>query len=372
MDKHDNTNYMTSLFNTRNLFLGLFTVLICTACFRAKPLNPEIEGPKWQRVESINLEDPIQNLIGTPFEVYAITENHFARISRQDTLLELRPFQDSDGAIARPILDDNFFVRYTLDTGKDVIEFHATRNPGVQHRIVADDLKNATDNKVEIDREARLNGAFNDTETQFVLLTIVNFHYVAFYFDIEPNINYNQILSLTPTHRIDLMDVEEGEDQLQVVRFINGNYYVGTKNGAYRLTPDGNAERPQNIGDLGRWIVDFFKKDNRIIATGFNSFDQHTSLDNGLSWVRLNEESELQEIEMVGDSVFSQRALGFPWGLVSDDLLDVDEIFYSDEIDTGEGSNNSFYGIGYSNGKFYINYEKEIFYIESISPVEEE
>ena len=372
MNKLDNTNYMTTLFNTRNLFFGLLIVLVCTACFRAKPLNPITEGPKWQRVESVRLEDPIQNLIGTPFEVYAITENHFARISRQDTLLELRPFQDSDGAIARPVLDDNFFVRYTLDTGKDVIEFHSTRNPGIQHRIIADDLKNPTDNKVEIDREARLNGAFNDTETQFVLLTIVNFHYVAFYFDIEPSVDYNQILSLTPTHRIDLMDVEEGEDQLQVVRFIDGNYYVGTKNGAYRLTQDGNGERPSNVGDLGRWIVDFFKKDNRIIATGFNSFDQHTSLDNGLSWVRLNEESELQEIEMVGDTVFSQRALGFPWMLVKDNLLEVEDIVYSNEIDTGEGSNNSFYGIGYSNGKFYINFEKEIFFIESISPVEEE
>ncbi len=372
MNKHNNTNHMTSSFNTRNLFLGLFTVLVFTACFRAKSVNPEIVGPKWQRVESIRLQDPIRNLIGTPFEIYAITENHFARISRQDTLLALYDFQDSDGEIGRPILDDNFFVRYTLDAGKDVIEFHAARNPGIQHRIIANDLKNPTDNKVEIDREARLNGAFNDTETQFVLLTIVNFHYVAFYFDLEPSMNYNEILTLTPTHRVDLMDVEEGEDQLQVVRFINGNYYVGTKNGAYRLTPDGNAERPANVGDLGRWIVDFFKKDNRIIATGFNSFDQHSSLDNGLSWIRLNEESELQEIEVVGDSVFSQRALGFPWGLVTDDLLDVDEIVYSDEIDTGEGSNNSFYGIGYSNGKFYINYEKEIFYIESISPVEEE
>lgn len=359
---------MVTFFFTRNLFLGLLTVLVFSACFRAKPLNPDVAGPKWQRVESIRLEDPIQNLIGTPFEVYAITENHFARLSQQDTLVELRPFADSDGAIGRPILDDNFFVRYTLDEGKDVIEFHTTRNPAVQYRITADDLKNPEDNKVEIDREARLNGAFNDTETQFVLVAIVNFRYSAFYFDIEPSMNYEEIISLTPTHRIDFADVEEGEDQLQVVRFIDGNYYVGTKNGAYRLTPEGDAVRPENIGNLGRWIVDFFKKDNRIIATGFNTFDQHISLDNGISWVRTDDESFLQEVEVVGDSIFSQQALGFPWQLGRDDLKKVDDIVYSDEIDISVGSNNSFYGIGYSNGKFYINYEKEIFFIESITP----
>jgi len=358
-------------FTTRNIFLGVIILLIFSACFRAKPLKPDFAGPQWERVESIRLEDPIQNLIGTPFEVYAITENHFARISQQDTLVELRPFADSDGAIGRPILDDNFFVRYTIDDGKDVIEFYTTRNPAVQFRIVADDLKNPDDNKVEIDQEARLNGAFNDTETQFVLLAIVNFRYSAFYFDIEPNMTYDEIISLTPTHRIDLLDVEEGEDVLQVVRFIEGNYYVGTKNGAYRLTPDGDAERPVGVGDLGRWIVDFFKKDNRIIATGFNSFDQHISLDNGTTWVRTNEVSKLQEIEVVGDSIFSQRALGFPWLLAREDLRNVDEINYSDEIDVSEGSNNSFYGIGYSNGKFYINYEKEIFFIESITPKSE-
>ena len=52
--------------------------------------------------------------------------------------------------------------------------------------------------------------------------------------------------------------------------------------------------------------------------------------------------------------------------IANENLLKIDDIVYSDEIDTGEGSNNSFYGIGYSNGKFYINYEKEIFFIESI------
>ena len=81
---------MMTLFSSRNIFFGLLAILVFTACFRAKSVNPEIDGPKWQRVESIRLEDPIQNLIGTPFEVYAITERHFARISRQDTLLELR------------------------------------------------------------------------------------------------------------------------------------------------------------------------------------------------------------------------------------------------------------------------------------------
>ena len=118
--------------------------------------------------------------------------------------------------------------------------------------------------------------------------------------------------------------------------------------------------------------MDFFQKDNRIIATGFNSFDQHTSLDGGLSWIRSQDESKLQEIEVVGDTVFSQRALGFPWVMAQENLLQVDDIVYSDEIDTDVGSNNSFYGIGYSNGKFYINHEKEIFFIESISPIEEE
>ena len=362
---------MHTSFPLKCSFYALLLTLICSACFRATPVNPISTAPQWQRVSQFRAIDPIQNLIGTPFEVYVISESQFARLNRTDTLIEARPLTLGDGAIGRPILDDNFFVRYTLDGGKDVIEFHSTRSPGIKQRIVADDLKNPSDNKIEIDREARLNGAFNDEETQFVLLTIVNFKYTAFWFDIEPSMNYEEILSLTPSHRVDLADIEEGEDQLQVVRFIDGNYYVATKNGAYRLTPDGEAVRPPGIGDFGRWIVDFFKIDNRIIATGFNAFDQHTSPDNGATWVRLGEESQLQEIEVAGDTVFSQQSLGFPWKMARENLLQTDDIVYNGEVEADETSNNSFYGIGYSNGKFYINYEKDIFFIDNIARREE-
>lgn len=362
-------------FKEKNTFpliaLALFCLALFSSCFKAKPFNPT-DVPQWEKVSQLRTNDPIQNLIGTPTEVYVITESEFARIKSTDTLIEKRLLSTFDGVVARPVLDDNFFVRYTVQEGKDVIEFHNTGNHSQVIRIVADDLKNPEDDEVKIDREARLNGAFNDTETQFVLLTIVNFRYTAFYFDIEPSMNYEEILSLTPTHRIDLEDIEEGEDQLQVVRFVNGNYYVGTKNGAYRLTPDGNAERPDQIGDFGRWIIDFFEKDNRIIATGFNSFDQHTSLDNGLTWLRSGEESELKEVEVVGDTIFSHQSLGFPWEISLDAAaLKTQEIFYSEEIEIDAGSNNSFYGIGYSKGKFYIGYEKDIFFIDEVTVVEE-
>ncbi len=352
-------------------FYTAAAVFLLSACFRAEPVTPESARAQWQRVEQLRTNQPIVNLIGTPFEVYVITDSEFARITRTDTLIEKRPLFVGDGAIGRPILDENFFARYTLDEGKDVLEFHLTRNPGQVIRFVADDLKLPSDNSVQIDREARLNGAFNDTETQFVLLTIVNFHYVAFWFDIEPDTDYNEILSITPTHRFDMNDIPAGEDELQSVRFIDGNYYVGTKSGAYRLTPDGQGARPQLIGDTGRWIVDFFKKDNRIFATGFNAFDQHVSLDGGQSWVRPGAESDLQEVEVVGDSVFTQQGIGFPWQLARTDLLKTDEIFYGDEIETDAGSNNSFYGIGYTDGKFYISYDKDIYFIEEVEVVEE-
>ena len=355
----------------KNIFFALLTAILLSACFRAEPVQPDLIGPQWQRIEQLRTVQPIINLLGTPFEVYVITDSEFARITRTDTLFEKRNLQVGDGAIGRPVLGENFFARYTLDEGKDVLEFHLTRNPGQIIKFVADDLKMPSDNSVQIDREARLNGAFNDTETQFVLLTVVNFHYTAFWFDIEPDTDYNEILSITPTHRFDMTDIAAGEDELQSVRFIDGNYYVGTKSGAYRLTPDGQGVRPPGIGDLGRWIVDFFKKDNRIFATGFNAFDQHVSLDGGMSWVRPGTESKLQEVEIVGDSVFTQPGLGFPWQLAREDLLKVDDIFYGEEIETDAGSNNSFYGIGYTDGKFYISYDKDIYFIEEVVTEEE-
>lgn len=356
-----------SLFLLLMLFSSVFT-----SCYKVKPLNLTLEDiNKWTKIEQYRSTETIQNLVGTEFEIYTISRSEFARINNADTLIEKRPLSLYNGVIGRPILSENFFVRFANDGGKDVIEFHSARNPSAKQVIIADDLKNSNDNKIEIDRSARLSGAFNEDETQFVLLTVVNFKYSALYFDIVPTMDYNDFVSITPSHRIDFPMIEDGIEELQVVRFIDGFYYVGTKSaGGYRLSENGTYTQVLGIGN---WVLDFFKKDNRIIATNFNSYSQRTSLDNGETFLpSTGDESKLQEIEVVGDTIFTQQSVGFAWKMSLDvPYVKTKNIYYNEEIAAAGANNNVYNGIGYLNGKFYISVDKDIYYVDEVSVKEE-
>ncbi|RMG78562.1 MAG: hypothetical protein D6714_17750, partial [Bacteroidetes bacterium] len=132
-----------------------------------------------------------------------------------------------------------------------------------------------------------------------------------------------------------------------------------TKEGAYRLTPDGEYEQifPQ-------WMLDFFPYDGKIYATGISSFDLHVSEDDGETWERLNMNSELKLVEAVGAHLFTQEVEGHAFKLVEEDLLKASDIDYGPDIDPDNLS--AFYGLAWYNDLYYFNVGRAIFFTNEI------
>ncbi len=346
----------------------LSILLLLSAC--QKPLFDDDgsgdNGPSqgdWDIVD-YESERPILNLFATPFQLYAITENEFARFGFENELIEKRTLPVSNGVKGIPALSDNIFMRLTTTSSvNQTIEFHLTRNPTEVVKFVADSLKDSTDNHLEIDFLARRLGAFKDDGTQFLLPAKIfsnqGNYYVFFLLGFQLNPAHDEFIAVEVDKRIDVPELSADFGNIVNIRFIDGNYYVSTKEGAFRITPDGAYTRifPQ-------WMLDFFPFDGNIYVTGINTFDLHESTDNGETWTRLNQNSTLKMVEAVGDHLFTHEVQGHVFKWVNNDLLNTREIDFHENIDTENVSN--FYALAYFNEKYYFNVGREIYFTDAI------
>ena len=347
-------------------FLALY--LLLNAC--QKPLftddgtdNPNDASADWDIV-NYESERPILNMFATPFQLYAITENEFARFGYENELIEKRTLPVYNGVKGNPALSDNIFMRLTTTaTASQTIEFHLTKNPTEVIKFVADSLKNSTDNHLEIDFLARRLGAFKEDGTQFLLPAKIfsnqSNHYVFFLFGFQLNPAHDEFVSVEIQHRIDVPELSADFGNIVNLKFIDGYYYVSTKEGAFRITPDGEYDRifPQ-------WMLDFFPYSGNIYVTGINTFDLHESVDNGETWLRRNQNSELKMVEAVGEHLFTHVVEGHVFKWVDDDLLSFRAIDFHSNIDTDNLSN--FYALAFFNNNYYFNVGREIYFTEEI------
>lgn len=309
-------------------------------------------------------ERPILNMLATPFQLYAITENEFARFGYENELLEKRTLPLSNGVKGNPALSDNIFMRLTTTTSvSQTVEFHLTRNPTEVVKYDSESLKDSTDNHLEIDFLARRLGAFKDDGTQFLLPAKIfsdqGNHYVFFLFGFELNPAHDEFVNVEIEHRVEVPELSADFGNIVNLRFIDGNYFISTKEGAFRLTPEGEYQRifPQ-------WMLDFFPHNGSIYVTGINTFDLHESIDSGETWERLNKNSELKMVEAAGEHLFTHQVEGHVFKLATIDLLSAREIDYHSNIDTGNLSN--FYAVAFFNDKYYFNVGREIYFTETI------
>lgn len=354
------------------LFYYLIVLGLCTISACQKPLftNTDDEQPNnngeanWTDI-TFSTERILQNIFGTPFQLYAISENQFFRFDADNELLEKRSLAVDNGVKGRPALSDNVFVRMTTTPNfRQHIEFHSTRNPAAVVKILADSLKNAADDHIEVEFLARTLGAFSDDGVLFLLATktFPNTFYTFFLFEITMNAAHDEFVSIEVLERIDVPSLGADFANIVSIRSINGNFYISTKEGAYRITEEGVVSQ---IFPQGQWMLDFFPFEGDIYVTGINTFDLHRSEDNGETWERLNQNSELKMVEAEGDNIFSHQVVGHAFRLVEDDLLNTKSIKYPTEVDPENLS--AFNGISFYNNQYYILVDRAIYFTDVIS-----
>lgn len=323
--------------------------------------DPTNNDANWELLD-YQSERQVQSLHATPFELFVISENQFSRFDANHELLEKRPLDVAFGVKGIPALSDNAFTRLTLNQqGRQVIEFHLTRNPAGIKKILVDSLTAPAGEFLEIEESfGRKIGAFSADGTLFLMPARVlpSRYYALLLFQVSFNAAHNSFTSVNVIKRIDLQDLNAADTGINNVRFLNGIFYVTSKEGAWRVTPSGEAAKifPQ-------WMLDVFSWQGDNYITGLNEFDLHESTDNGVTWERLNQNSELKMVETADTLIFTQTVLGASYRLMPEDLKKAKKIAWPVGI-TEDAI--IFYGVVFYENRYYFALDREIYFTDEV------
>lgn len=337
----------------------LCLLVLCTlaACL----IKPPEEVPEpWTKLEDYQNNTNIRVLRATPTELYILSDDEFARLNMDNELVEKRRFELPFAFSGRSALsDDSFYQLIRNDSLRLEINFHLTKNPDPLYKIKIENFLATGDAGFLEEGEARNTGAYNDSGSQFIIpvIQVPDSYYAFFLFDINLNASRTEFESVDLARRINV-DLPAYSGNLNNVRFIDGFFYATSLDGAVRINPnDGTYEKI-----FEGWMLDIFKFDNKIYATGFGNM-LYVSENNGLSFdlvdLSNNQPFQIEMIEIENDEILSQQAIGFPFSVIESDFSDGKELKLNEDFPLDF---SAYQDIEYFNGKYYLPVFKELYY----------
>jgi hypothetical protein len=353
--------------------LALFFALILpfTSCIPLvdKPVSPADNPDEypWKSVTAVSANQAIRGIHATPFELYFLSNNFLFRLDDKLNLQEKRLLPTDRSFFGAPIMSDNVFVRVTQNASNDaVFEFNIARNAQNVRKIAAsalvDTAKRETFVPEAVYEQTLQPGAFSDDGTKLLLVGTVNSNKVfAIIVDIQldfPATNFSRIAVLK---RVELPDLLS--KKLESIRFVNGNFYIATQNGGYRVTPAGEVKKVFN-----HWALDFFAIGNTLYSSPYSAYDFHISSDSGLTWRRAAP-SELKYVNVVNNRVFSQISRGVNYASLGDSTLTkLLKVKYNPDLFISRTETVD-YHIRYFKGKYFMNDGNKIYAMDTIRTV---
>lgn len=341
--------------NTHTLVLyATLSAVIFSACIKVEA--PPVDKNPWQKL-SLSVERPLQNAHVTPDALFFITQNEFFRLDRSLNLIEKRTLNANFEVNGTPALSHNVFARLTkTNQGKQKLEFHLTKSGAEVVEFTTDDLTASSGETLEIDFQGSQIGAFNPDGTKFILAArnLSRFHYSFFIFELQLDAQTFHFESVKIARKVDVEDMKLTFNNVGTLRFLDGNFYVASKQGGFRITPDGQTSK-MSAG----WVKDFFIFGGKIYATGFENADFFVSENSGLTFARNPRPSELKVVETGGGKVVSHEFPGWSYYLASDDLLNATPILGNENF---PDNNNAFFFLTFFENNFFISVGKEVYY----------
>jgi hypothetical protein len=350
--------------NARFLPAMLLAAFLFSACqttpFWKNDATPD-GGTQWDSID-FKMTPYIQGLLATPFELYAISENTFARLSNNLDIIERRPFLLPSKSNSIPALSENTIARLTTNgQGRQVVEFHLARNSTEVHNILVDTLQAPTGNTLEIESFGNPVGVFSTDGTLFLLAAKVlpARYYSLYLFDIRQNVQHNSFVSVKVIKRMDLPDLSANADGVvKSMRFLGGNYYLASQQGAWRITPAGVTSKifPQ-------WKEDCFSWQGDLYMTGTYDYDLEKSIDNGQEWERVNVGTELRHVVVADTTIFTQRVAGTVFSVMPKDLKKAKSITFPS---VANPATSFFYGLVFFEDRYFFSMDEWIFATEKV------
>lgn len=335
----------------RNVILLLAVAFLTFSSCRNGDDDASTDNQGWENT-SVAMNHKILNAFAGENELLLISDTEFFRVGKSFNVLEKRPV--SDLIYGRPVLSENVYA-YMKKNGdfKDVVSFHLANNPDAVFEMSSDEMIADAAKTCIFETQTRTPGIFNADGTQFALPAIVypDFNYHFFIFDIELNANKTQFIDVSVAKEVTALEMPADFGSLTNMRFIDGLFYASAYSGGYRFND--SMDEAQQL--FPHWTVDFFKRDTAYYATGLFYHDFFIS-ETGEHWQRMWHESELNNVEMVGDELFSQLSIGWPFKYV-EDLAAGSEILYPASFPE---NNTLYYNMVKFDGNYYMTLNNEL------------
>jgi hypothetical protein len=350
--------------NSKFFPAALLCAILFAACQTTPPWKDD-EAPdggiQWDSID-FRMEPYVQGLLATPFELYVVSENSFARLSTELDVVERRPFLLPSKSNSLPAISENTLARLTTNAqGRQVVEFHLARNATQVHNLLVDTLSVAAGNSLEIESFNTPVGAFSSDGTLFLMPAKVlpARTYSLYLFEVRQNFQHNAFEAIKMIKRIDLPDLSANADGvIKAVKFLNGNFYLTSQQGAWRITPVGNATKVRPA-----WKEDCFTYQGDLYMTGTFEFDLDKSIDNGLTWERVNIGTDMRHVVVADTMLFTQEVPGKIFSVMPKDFKKAKEITYPS---VANPVSSAFYGLVYFEDRYIFSMDKWLFAAEKV------
>lgn len=347
------------------IIVSILCLFTSSACYKS---GPGASNP-WEKVD-LSALGPIRSMHAAPVEVLAITDQEFFRIDSDNKVIEERPVGLAASYFGRPTLGDWVFTRFVEKNNKNVAEFHLVRNSNQIFDLIVNDIQVPAGTTISLEGTAAKDvGAFNDDSSQLAFPVELNrpegSNLGIVIVDITLSGTKEDFISVEVIKVVDIPEMRSNAQFMSSISFIGGAYYVTHQDGGFRITADGNYRQV-----VSGWTLDVFNKEGIIYMTSFNSFDFFKSENNGVTFERVGTTSPAKYVYQADDQYFHQDNRGFEFQLISDDFEVLRDIVYNRSI-RDQSDNSAFWNMVYMGGRYYINVQEEIWYLEEIELKEE-
>lgn len=349
------------------LFWGVFCCLSsCVPLVKDNdPSNPTPtkKDIAWDNFSTVNPELLIKCIHASASELAILTNNQLFRVDANLRLIEKRALVADRQIYGSPVCSDKTFLRISQgNNNMQVVEFHLMNNPSVVKKFFTSELVDIARNEsFLIDVFSRTPGVFSSDGKQFFMPGTVYPAYkpTVMIFDITLNAQGSDFSSVKLAKRVEIPNLST-DGKIESCRYLAGNLYMATKDGGFRISPDGQVKKLFNT-----WSLDFFEHDKKIYAnsTDFNVNDFYVSSDNGLTWKKVGIGGQLRYVEAAGGKLFSHNSRNVPYNLADVTTAKEKQIIYVNDF---KEKSDNYYSISFFQNKYFISVGNQIFSINAI------
>lgn len=303
------------------LFAGVLSVTAlpscqCITCDDDDAL--EADAAPWQDSVAV-FRERVLGLLATPTELHVATESEFVRYGMSDdTVLaevERRPLIRQYANLGQPALHPLLFARALRDIGTSVelVQFSLVQNAGATREIAVDSL---TEAPLTLAFGGEVVGAFNRTGTVYLqpVYRRDTRRVALLRFEIAFDPTFTSFQRIRFTGLVDLPNVREIDRAVSTIKYLDGLFYVATKEGAYAVD---NAGRVERVIAPSASIRDIFRYEGTYYATQGTDGPLFESQE-GRAWVPSGIVTDFRLVEVLGNQLVIQELEGWQWELAED------------------------------------------------------